>query len=172
MPISIKEIANQTGFRGPVSHRRADPIDVRSLPVIDNADAFNKAVRTSVDCYVSGQYVQRNGRVLEVTQRYTIYVSYTKETQNETMQQVRDKIARDFQEKYGNNFNISNIYVPNLPIPMKEQRPEVGDEQMYGGSSLFRDMTKYEKARYDIGTERLKANVNIESIKKRYGLKR
>ena len=172
MPISIKEIANQTGFRGPVSHRRADPIDVRSLPVIDNADAFNKAVRTSVDCYVSGQYVQRNGRVLEVTQRYTIYVSYTKETQYGTMQQVRDRIARDFQEKYGNTFNISNIYVPNLPIPMQEPRAEVGDEQMYGGTDLFRQMTKYEKARYDIGTERLKADVNIESIKKRYGLKR
>lgn len=172
MPISIKEIANQTGFRGPISHRRAEPMDVRTLPVIDNADSFNKSVRTSVDCYVSGQYVQRNGRVLEVTQRYTVYVSYTKESQYGTMQQVRDRIARDFQEKYGNNFNISNIYVPTLPVPVGGIEKEPGEEQMYGGSRMFRDMTKFEKARYDIGTERLKAGINIESIKKRYGLKR
>lgn len=172
MPTSIKEIADQVGFKGPMSHRRAEPQEVRNLPVIDNSDSFNKSIRTSVDCYVAGTYTQRNGRVMEVTQRYTIYVGYTSETQNITMTQVRDRIARDFQEKYGNNFNISNIYVPSLPIPVADQRKVPGDEQMYGGTEMFREMTRFEKARYDIGTERLKADRNIESIKKRYGLRR
>lgn len=170
MPKSVKEIAQQVGFKGPAHHRRAEPVEERNLPVIDNSDNFNQVMRTSIDCYVAGQYTQRDGRMLEVTQRYTIFVAYTSQTQQQTMTQVRDKLAQDFQEKYGGTFNISNIYVPMLSAPAPSVEP--GAEQMYGGSDMFREMTRFEKARYDIGTERLKADTNIESIKKRYGLRR
>ena len=172
MPISIKEIADQSGFRGPISHRRAEPVGVRNLPVIDNSDQFNRSVRTSVDCYVSGQYVQSNGRVMEVTQRYTVFVSYNKETQFISMQQVRDRITTDFADKYGKSFNVSNVFVPDLPVPVSAPTGGTSDDEvMYGGSRMFREMTSYEKKRYEIGTERLKADTNIESIKKRYALR-
>jgi hypothetical protein len=173
MPISIKELADQTGFKGPISHRRAEPGEVRGLPVIDNSDSFSTPVRTSVDCYVSGTYVQPNGRTMEVQQRYTVFVAYNKDSQFATMNMVRDRIVRDFEDKYGKSFNVSNVFVPDLPVPVDAPpKPEAGDAEMYGGSRLFREMTKYEKARYEVAGERLKADVNIRSIKARYGLKR
>ena len=39
---------------------------------------------------------------------------------------------------------------------------------MYAGSGLFRDMTEFEKTRYDIKTQRVQSQTNIESIKDRY----
>ena len=185
----IAEIGQTVGWKGTPAHRTAEPSTVRTLPVIDNSNRYASNVRTSVDCYVSGQYVQRNGRVLEVTQRYTIFVAYSKETQLSTMNQVRDRVLSDFQAKYGGTFNVINVQVPQLPVPRSEQIPGVPPDkdamQLYGGSELFQDemirgtpnrifreMTKYEKLRYDVGTERAKAKTNIESIRKRYKLGR
>lgn len=171
---SIREIASQVGFKGSSRHRIAEPSQVRTLPVIDNSTPTQSNVRTSIDCYVSGQYVQRSGSIMEVTQRYTIFVAYSQHTQQATMSNVRDRIISDFQDKYGNSFNITNTFVPGLPLP-KPQLPGVGPGgvaplEMYEGTDLFRQMTKYEKARYEIGTQRKQASTNIGSIKKRYGI--
>lgn len=175
MPTTIGELAKQVGFKGTPQHRMAEPSSVRTLPVIDNASPLASNIRTSVDCYVSGQYVQRDGKVIEVTQRYTIFVAYHKETQFATMQQVRDRIINDFEAKYGKTFNVTNVYVPQLPVPKEKEVEGVGrggELRFYEGSDLFKQMTKYEKARYEIGTQRQIASTNISSIRKRYGLKR
>lgn len=175
---TVKEIADQVGFRGgSPTHRIAEPSTVRTLPVIDNSNPYASNVRTSIDCYVSGQYVQRNGRILEVTQRYTIFIAYDRESQPATMQQVRDRVLSDFQDKYGGQFNVSSVFVPDMPVPRATLVPGVpsgaqAPMEFYWGSQMFRDMTKYEKLRFDVGTEREKASTNIASIKRRYGYKR
>jgi hypothetical protein len=93
------------------------------------------------------------------------------------MQQVRNRIMSDFQGKYGKTFNVSNVFVPQLPVPKDEvgKGLKPGDEvtmEMYGGSEMFRQMSRIDKYRYDVGTEKQKSTVNIDSIRKRYGYKR
>jgi hypothetical protein len=172
----IRQLANEVGFKGTPNHRIAEPSSVRTLPVIDNSVPTQSNVRTSVDCYVSGQYVQKNGKVTEVTQRYTIFVAYSNQTQMQTMQQVRDRIISDFEAKYGKTFNVTNTFVPGLPVPQKDLPGTgaggVAPLEMYRGSDMFREMTRHERARYDIGTQKKQATVNIGNIKTRYGVKR
>ena len=121
MPSQIQELANTVGFRGTPNNRIAEPSQIQTLPVIDNAVPTQSNIRTSVDCYVSGQYVTRNGKVTEVTQRYTIFVAYSKATQMQTMQQIRDRITSDFQAKYGKTFNVTNVYIPTIPVPKTQE---------------------------------------------------
>lgn len=176
MPSQIQELARTVGFRGTASHRIAEPSQVQTLPVVDNAVPTQSNISTSVDCYVSGQYVQQNGKITEVTQRYTIFVSYSQQTQMQTMQQVRERILGDFQAKYGKTFNVSTVFVPGLPVPKKKEiegvgKGGVGDLEFYYGSEMMREMSKYERARYEIGTQKRISGTNIESIKKRYGVR-
>jgi hypothetical protein len=175
----IGVLASTVGFKNSSANSKiAEPSSIRTLPVIDNSDPTSSNIRTSIDCYVSGQYVQKNGKRLEVTQRYSIYVSYGKNTQSMTMKQVKDRIASDFQSRYGTTFNITTIYAPDLPIPRSKSFGGVapGDAEnpifLYGGSRLFRSMTAYEKLRTDVGVEKTKSTLNIQSIRKRYGYPR
>jgi len=173
MAVTIKDLANQVGWQGSSIHRTAEPSQVSTLPVIDNASRINRAnVRTSVDCYVMGQYVQKNGKIMEVTQRYTIFVAYSEDSQAQTMNQVRDMIIRDFQEKYGKTFNVTNVWVQPLSAPVAQQRNIAEPEMMYRGTTMFRGMTQYEQMRYEVGTQKEISKTNIQSIRKRYGYKR
>jgi hypothetical protein len=169
----ISELASRTGFKGTPQHRIAEPSSIKTLPPIDNTIPGKPNIRTSVDCYVSGQYVQKKGKILEVTQRYQIFVSYSHATQLETMKQLRELISNDFRERYERSFNISTVFIPELRPPAetsKEQKPAESME-IYGGSRMFRSITRYQRARFDIGTQRLTARSNIENIRKRYGLR-
>lgn len=142
------------------------------MPVIDNTDPVAANVRTSIDCYVSGQYVGKGGKSFEVKQRYTIFVSYGQRTQMQTMSQVRNAIANDFSQKYGMQFTISSVYVPSLITP-KPDAPGVkkGEEQpieFYLGSGSFRRMTRYEKYHADVDAERVRHNVTLKDVRSRY----
>jgi len=168
----ISELASTAPFKGTSNHKISEPQTVQTLPVIDNALPRQATVRTSVDCYVSGQYVQRSGKVLEVTQRYTIYVAYSSSTQLQTMNEVRARIVGDFEAKYGRTFNVTNAFVPVMPVPNPDVREGVSPMEMYRGTDMFKEITRYEKMRYDIGGEQLKEETNIRSIRKRYGYRR
>lgn len=173
---TIQELARSVGFRGPSKRRTAEPGNIQTVQPVDNSLPTQSNVRTSVDCYVAGQYVQRNGNVIEVTQRYTIFVAYSRSTQAQTMRQVNDRIIQDFEARYGGTFNVTTVHVPDLPVPRDELPGTppggIAPIEMYGGTGMFRSMTKYERARTEIGTERTKARINIGSIRKRYGLSR
>ena len=169
--VSIRDLAQTVGFRGPSNRRTAEPSSIKSLTPIDNEVPGEATIRTSVDCYVSGQYVHKRGKTVEVTQRYTIWVTYSSSTQLQTMNQARDRIMMDFQQRYGGTFNISNVFVAQIPVPMNIKelpKPDAEPMEMYGGSAMFRSMTRAERARYEIGTQRTQSRLNIQSIKKRY----
>jgi hypothetical protein len=139
-------------------------------------------VHTSVDCYVSGEYVGKNGKVLAVRQRYTIFVSYSRATQPQALGQVRNEIMKHFQSKYGSSFNVTNVDVDarGMPIPASNAMGQmfgntdagpgqIAPAEFYWGSGMFRAMTRFERLRYDIGTTKEIAKVNIKSLKERYG---
>jgi hypothetical protein len=162
----IGELARSPGFKGTANHKMAEPNDVRTLPPVDNTLPVGRNVRTSIDCYVSGQYVQKNGKIIEVKQRYTIFIGYNEQTLVQTMNDVRNRILSDFDGRYGKAFNVNNVYVPELSAPV----PYADPEQMYAGSGLWRRevIPPHERMRYDISTEHLKAATNIKNIRERY----
>jgi len=178
MPRSqIAELADTSGWRGAPTDRQTEPGVVTALPMVDNSNRFSNTVRTSIDCYVSGTYVTRKGGQFTVRQRYTIFVAYNKDTQAATMSQVRARIMGDFQAKYGKMFNVTNVFVPGLPVPKDDRviglKPGAEiPQELYFGSALFKQMSKFERVRYEIGTERSKASGNIDAIRKRYGERR
>lgn len=161
---TINEIAQTVGFRGPSSRRVAEPNRVRQ-PVIDNAGLSKRKVTTSVDAYVSGKYVMRDGRSLEVIQRYTIIVSYTAASQQRTLEQIRQRIMDDFTSKYG-TLNISTVYIRDLPAAPVVQPAQ--DTEFYTGSEEWKRTIK--RASFDIQTEREKMTRNVTSIKRKYGI--
>ena len=164
---SIGEIAATVGWKGTSSNRTAEPQVNRNLPVIDNGTgSAGKTISTSIDCYVSGEYVSRKGQRMAVIQRYSIFVRYGPDTQAATMQQVRGRISQDFSEKYGAQFNVAHVHVPDLLTPV--EAPTAEAEQFYRGSEEWR--LRIARASFDIGTEGVKAKKNITNIRRRYDL--
>lgn len=164
MVSQIGELAKSVGFRGARGYMVAEPSTVTSMPVIDHTQPGVPNVRTSVDTYVHGQYVGKNGQIHEVRQRYTIFVSYGPGTQADAMNQTRSVIASDFSNRYGRTFNITTVFVPTF-------RPAPGaadDVLMYGGSRLFKE--RFDRAKWELDTERTKFSTNTTNIKRRYSL--
>lgn len=165
--VSIRELASSVGFKGTPSNRTAEPQVNRNLPVIDNSrGSSGPKISTSIDCYVSGEYVSRSGSRMAVIQRYSIFVSYGQDTQAATMQQVRARISQDFSAKYGATFNVAHVHVPDLLTPLRA--PTADAEQFYRGSEEWR--LRIARASFDIGTERTKVTKNISRIRRRYDL--
>lgn len=180
-PNAIRDIASSTGFRGNPNYREAEVAPERNLSTIDNSTPGAPNVNTSVDCYVSGEYVGKGGKTLAVRQRYTIFVSYSKATQAQTLGQVRSEITKHFQSKYGSSFNVTHVDVDAraMPIPAghavgqmfgnTDAGPgQIAPAEFYWGSGTFRAMTKFEKLRYDIGTQSEIKDANVKSLRERY----
>lgn len=92
----------------------------------------------------------------------------------QTMSEVRSRITEDYESRYGTTFNISTVHVPDLPVPRTDILPGTAPGgaaplEMYRGTDMFRNMTRYEKMRFDVGTEKVKSTINIRSIRQRYG---
>jgi hypothetical protein len=165
--VTIRELAANVGFKGTSYNRTAEPQIQRNLPVIDNArGSAGPKISTSIDCYVSGEYVSGKGQRMAVIQRYSIFVSYGQDTQAATMQQVRARISQDFSERYGGTFNVAHVHVPDLLTP--QRAPTADAEQFYRGSEEWR--LRIARASFDIGTERSKITKNISNIRRRYDL--
>lgn len=161
----IGDVSRSVGWRGDRSNKMAEPGSITSLPVIDNSVPTKQNIRTSIDCYVTGTYVGKKGQMFTVKQRYTIFLSYGRDTQFQTLQQTRSVIVSDFGSRYGGVFNVRDVFIPDLKVPAGEAEPL----QMYGGSTVFKGRFP-NRAKYEIDTERSIAGTNIGNIRRRYNL--
>jgi hypothetical protein len=165
--LQIQEIAHS--FRGTRFHKTADLQSAQQYS-IDHSGGRKNSIYTSVDCYVSGTYTDKEGKTLEVIQRYTVYVAYNRDTQMTAMNETRQRIMQDFER----NFpwaRVSDVFIPEAKfIKPLGDGAMVQDEGFYYGSSLFRDMSRIDVARYKMSTERDIYKTNIKGIKRRYGL--
>jgi hypothetical protein len=167
--LNISEIARVHGFSGPRYHRYAD-LGTDNNVVVDYSGGRKNSIYTSVDCYVSGTYTGNNGEVREVKRRYSVYVSYNKDTQMVAMADVRKRIIDDFSNNYP-DFRISDIFIPEQKfITPLGQGGLVEDMEYYYGSQLFKNMSRLDVARYKINTEKDIYTRNVANIKKRYGI--
>lgn len=128
-------------------------------------------MHTSVDCYVAGSYIGRDGATVEIKQRYTIYVSYNRLTQRQAMNKVHSVIIEDF----GNNF--PSFHVTDVFIPEHEFIVPLGasglyePEAFYYGSDLFKRMSRQETGRFRVGLERDIFQSRMRQIKKQFKMR-
>ena len=162
---SIRYLAEQATSKGSSDrHRIFEPQQIGNLKPVDHSIPGMKNVSTSIDCYVYGQYVVRGGKTIDVHQRYTIFVTYNAQTHPDAMKELRETVLADFQTRYGSAFNITNVEIPPLPVPVKERKAD--SAVFYRGTDMFRSMTAHERARYDIKSQRDIAAKNIDSIRR------
>lgn len=166
---TIADIAKSKGFTGSKYHKYAD-MGVNQQYSIDHSGGKKNSVYTSVDCYVSGSYTGHDGKSTEVKQRYTVYVSYNRDTQQVAMNEVKQRIIDDFSNNYP-EFRVSDIFIPEAKfITPLGNEGLVEDMQFYYGSDLFKAMSRIDIAEYKIQTERDIYRNNVKNIKKRYGI--
>jgi hypothetical protein len=177
----IRDLASAGQLQGSGNAKHADPPTERQLKVIDMAEPGAPRVSTGIDAYVAGQYLGRNGKSIDVTQRYTVYVSYSARTQAQAMQQAREEVINHFQQKYGATFNVTNINIQDGPraraagimgdfmgIDGEVAPGQVAPSQFYLGGEFWKSQTRYEKIRWDVGSQSSIRRANVKSIRRRY----
>lgn len=166
---TIAEISSDHGFRGSSYHKVADIMVPRQV-TIDESTPYLNNVNTSVDCYVSGIYSGRGGKSLEVKQRYTVFVSYSRKTQRIAMQKVREQLIRDFELNFP-QFRISDVFLPEekFIIPLGDEGL-AAPEEFYFGSELFKRMSRLDVGRFKLGTEGAIYRSRLDQVRRRYGL--
>ena len=148
-------------------HRFAEAVDVDKGSILDYSDSLKSNISTSIDCYVSGHYVDRKGNTLEVKQRYTVYVQYNKDTIVQAINGVRKKILDDFQQKY-QGMKIDEVFIPELVKPLGEEKI-MEDVGFYYGTKLFKELSKSQRLDVKLGSAADMYKRNVGTIKKRYG---
>jgi hypothetical protein len=164
---TITDIGRDVGFKGTRYHKSAD-LGVNTKYTIDfSSGARDRNVHTSVDCYVAGSYMGFKGNRVDIIQRYTIFVAYSKETQLQAMTAVRQRIMDDFSSNYP-QFKIDDIFIPDAKFTAQAQMVE--DEQFYHGSQLWKNISRIDVARYHLETEKQIYKQRVGYVKKRYGI--
>lgn len=166
--VSFDSFIERLKISGGKRHRFAEAVDIDKSKVVDMSEPLKNNISTSVDAYVSGHYTDRNGNVLEVKQRYTIFVSYSKDSLFQAIPAIKKRMLDDFQQKYP-GMNIDDTFVPNLIAPLGQQGM-IEDEAFYFGSKLFKELTRVQSRGLALGSAADMYKRNIDTIKKRYTL--
>ena len=165
--MTLSEIFKRHKFTGPKSNRVAN-IDQEA--VLDYSEPNKANISTSVDCYVSGQYVSSNS-ILEVNFRFTIYVKYSANTVDEALAGVRWRVEQDFQREFP-GFELTSVIIPKERFIIPTAKGAMTeDEFFYYGSNLYKQITQMEKARFDMRVHKDIYEKNTDIVKERYGLK-
>jgi hypothetical protein len=103
--------------------------------------------------------------MLEVKQRYTLYVSYNARTQTVAMARLRNDMIMDFEQNFP-QFHVTDIFIPEdkFVIPAGPEPSE-----FYYGSELFKRMSRLDVYKYRLGTERQIYDSRTRALRKRYG---
>jgi hypothetical protein len=118
--------------------KQGDSTSIKPLPSVENVKQGERSISTTVDCYVSGEYVTKDGKTFKIRQRYSIAIKYSRSTLNEVMQRLRNAIQSEFTATYsGDGFQISDVFVPLLTAPTAYQTVE-----FYRGSKYWRLLLK------------------------------
>lgn len=166
---SIKDIADQGQLTGSRYHKHAEFSFGRPFTIDESS--YGPTVTTSVDCYVTGIYMGSKGRSISVKQRYTVYVSYSRNTQMSAMNKVRSQIIQDFEANFP-QFKISDVFIPENQLPVPQTLAETGDDidQFYEGSRMFRRLWRQEIGEFRVGTEKAIFDSRVKKIKQQFGL--
>jgi hypothetical protein len=167
LAINFRTILERAKISGGKRHKFAEAIDIDKSKVIDYSDPNYNNISTSIDCYVSGHYLDRKGNMLEIKQRYTVYVQYNKATITPALQQVRKNILESFKNQYP-GMMIDEVFIPELISPLgKEGIME--EESFYYGSKLFKELSKSQLLDLRLKSAADMYKKNLGTIRDRYG---
>ena len=167
---TIKELADSGQFIGSRFHKHADFVTGKQFTVDETA--YGPTVNTSIDCYVTGIYMGPKGQSISIKQRYTVFVSYTKNTQLSAMNKIRAQIIQDFEMNFP-QFKVSDIFIPETSLPIPPSPSDVGDDMdtFYRGSELFKRISSVDVGQFRVETEKAIFNSRVKQIKRKYGLR-
>ena len=166
---TISELAQVHKLTGSRFHKFSD-LGINTQHQIDLSGGKKNSVVTSVDCYVSGTYTGNDGKSVEIKQRYTVYVSYNRDTQQQAMLNTKQRIMDDFNGNFP-QFRISDVFIPDAKfIKPLGSDGLVEDASFYQGSDMFKAMSRIDVAQYKMQVEKDIYTRNIKNIKKRYGI--
>ena len=164
--VDFPSIIERLKISGGKRHRFGEAIDIDQSQVIDYSSTTRNNISTSVDCYVSGHYTDKMGNVLEVKQRYTIYISYNSETIHQALAELRKRMLDDFTRKYS-GLTVDDVFVPELMIPQGREGL-IEEEQFYYGSKLFKQMSMVQQRNFKLDSAADMYRRNLGTIRKRY----
>lgn len=165
----LTAILKRSRVTGTKMHRQALAPDNNNI-AIDFSGTTKNNVNTSVDCYVSGSYTSKDGKTIDVKQRYTIFVSYNRDTQKQAMDEVRKRIIADFTTNFS-EFSITDVFIPESKFitPLGDSG-KTEEAEFYYGSEMFKQLSRIDVGRYKITTERAIHTQRVGKIKDRYRL--
>lgn len=137
------------------------------LPSLDYTERTEKSISTSVDVFVTGQYISHKGRTFSIRERYTVHVRYSMSNIREVMSRIREMIMSKFQQD-NPDFNITDIFIPELIRPSAVPEPKY----MYRGGRVWRYITRFSEGRFRLQTEKDIYKSRASRLIAKYGLKR
>ncbi len=146
-----------------------DSIVIQRLPEQDFSEEGERSIETTVDCYVTGSYVdQQKGKVFQIRQRYSIDITYSNSSLVRSTNFVRQEIIRRF-EQDNDNFSINEVIIPDL----RKIVPEAPDPILFtGGSRIWKRITRVEEGKLALRREKDIYKSRARRLIERYGLKR
>lgn len=116
----------------------------QELSTIENKVAGERSIDTTVDCYVTGQYIDSAGKLFSIKQRYSIRIIYSTSTMHEVMAELRARLVSEFELKYSQfGFNVTDVFIPEM-VTLSPVMPE----EEYRGRRLWKLMTRIERKSY------------------------
>jgi hypothetical protein len=166
--MAFSEIFRKYRFSGGRNSRFSDQPEKEI--VLDYSEPNERKMALSLDCYVSGQYVDKKGNSVEVKFRFNVYVRYSASTMQNAMSGLRGRLMEEFKREFP-GFEPTTVFVEpdkwRVPVaPTAAQ--EVG---FYEGGELYKKLTGMQIARYEIATRKDIYDSSVSMIKKRYGLR-
>jgi hypothetical protein len=114
--VGIKEFFqtqfNKFGWQGK-QNKEAESLQSQQLNSVENYNPNERTISTTIDCYVTGEYIGSDGKSIKIRQRYSIPIKYSRSTLNEVMQELRQKIQDEFAKNYP-ELPITEVFVPLL----------------------------------------------------------
>ena len=141
-----------------------------TLPPMDYSSDREKTITTTIDCFVTGQYVDNRGKLFTIRERYKISVSYSNSTIIETMMRVRQMLIMKFTEE-NPSFSVSEVFVPDL-YPDMTSRRLMQPIFSYKGGKIWKYLTRIEEGKLVLGIEKDIYKSRAEAIIAKYSLKR
>lgn len=134
------------------------------LSPIDVSEDDKPSVNTSVDCYVSGQYVDSNGRITTIKQRYSIDITYSRASFRQVLTLLRQRIIQDFEKRYGDQgFSVTDVFIPDLIIP--RDSPAL---KMFKGSDAWRVLTRKQILDQNLSKEKQISQSRVRNVLRRF----
>lgn len=164
----VTEKWNYFSWTGPKKAPYGELLRPSTLPSVDYSIPKEKSITTTIDCYVTGSYIDQRGKMFTIRERYSIDVTYSNSTVLEAMARIRQLLMSKFEEE-NPSFQVGDVFIPELPPEMKV----IAEPQyVYRGGRIYRYMTRLSEGRIMLETEKDIYVSRAESIIKRYGLKR